>query len=220
MYTVYSYPVYVDWASVLGRLALSGRPLVAGQTLLIILRVSQQQSGTPLRKQRKLLFCQFVICQYLYKYFPIFRRQRTDLHQNSTRIRVLLSYSTSRLVKESRDQGKKVTSWNSMLPNKKKKRLTIIGPTWISKNHVINHTTYAWMDVYVRSLHTCIHRDSGSLRSCRFGKLVWGRAFPRIKMGKGQLIDQNHRACEMVPRIKIMTDYHVSGQKMLQIFES
>lgn len=124
-------------------------------------------------------------------YLPIFGRRRTDLHQDkTTRIRVLLSYSTSRW---SKSQGIKETRLRcgacqcalhanaSRIVTRKEeeKRLPIIGPTWISKNHVSNHTTYSH----------CFN---------------------------GQRIDQNHRTCEMVPRLKLTTDFHLSGLKLLQ----
>lgn len=71
------------------------------------------------------------------------------------------------------------------------KRLPIIGSTWISKNHVSNHTTYS---------HTVLRM---------YLRIQW------IKMGKGQRIDQNHRTCEMVPRLKLTTDFHLSGLNLL-----
>lgn len=91
-----------------------------------------------------------VICpvSYLCLYFPIFRRCRTDVHQNNTRIRVLLSYSTSR---RSRRQGIKERRLRRGACNvrnacecfqncNQEEQLAIIGSTLICKNHVINHT--------------------------------------------------------------------------------
>lgn len=99
-----------------------------------------------------------VICpvSYLCLYFPIFRRCRTDVHQNNTRIRLLLTYSTSR---RSRRQGIKerrlrrgacnvrtaCECFQNCNSEEHEEQLAIIGPTLICKNHVINHTTYGDM---------------------------------------------------------------------------
>lgn len=141
-----------DWLS-------SGRPM-AGQIPpdnlqgLTANRKRQREEAKKRLDANLISFVMIASCHLpvSFLYFPIFCRRRTDLHQDkTTRIRVLLSYSTSRW---SGSQGIKKDGYVVELAmctlhanasrivtrKEEEKRLTIIGPTWISKNHVISHT--------------------------------------------------------------------------------